>query len=255
MRRELIALLLLTSAVAMLAETSGKCSIATGQSNEKLSFNWGRGDCADGDHCHEGSTDNMPWSRWTGIEPQDLQHEGASVDARRRAEAGEIRCMGTVHEGVLRGTYSFTPDLQFAKAMESLGFDGQTPDRLEGYAMLDVTTEWVKGLKDEHVAGMTAQNLMGLRALKVDGAYVHGMAVAGYPELHAEKLTGMKAVGVSPEKVQAVCAMGYSPTQEELIQMSVFKIDAPFVQRMKERGFKNLTIAQLVKIKVFKLDE
>jgi hypothetical protein len=32
--------------------------------------------------------------------------------------------------------------------------------------------------------------------------------------------------------------------------MSVFKIDAP-LERMKARGFQNLTIAQLVKIKVF----
>ena len=102
---------------------------------------------------------------------------------------------------------------------------------------------------------MTAQNLMGLKALKVDPAYVKAMAAAGYPEMRAQKLTSMKAVGVSPEKVQAVKAMGYSPTQEELIQMSVFKIDAPFVERMKARGFQNLTIAQLIKIKVFKLDE
>jgi hypothetical protein len=118
-----------------------------------------------------------------------------------------------------------------------------------------VTTSWVKDLKDAHVTGMTAENLMGLRALKVDAAYVRAMAADGYPELGAQKLTSMKAVGVSPEKVQAVRAMGYSPNEEELIQMSVFKIDAPFVERMKARGFKNLTIGQLVKIKVFKLDE
>jgi hypothetical protein len=81
------------------------------------------------------------------------------------------------------------------------------------------------------------------------------MTAAGYPELHADKLTAMRAVGVSPEKVQAVRAMGFKPSQDELIQMSVFKIDAPFVQRMKARGFKDLTISQLVQIKVFKLDE
>jgi hypothetical protein len=110
-------------------------------------------------------------------------------------------------------------------------------------------------MKDAGVTEMTTQNVMGLRALKVDPAYVKAMSAAGYPELRAQKLTSMKAVGVSPEKVQAIRAMGYSPTQEELIQMSVFKIDAPFVEKMKAHGFKNLTIAQLVKIKVFKLDE
>jgi hypothetical protein len=139
--------------------------------------------------------------------------------------------------------------------MEAMGYRDQTPERLQGYAMLDVTTGWVKGLREAHVTGMTTENLMGLRALKVDAEYVRGMAAAGYPELSADKLTGMRAVGVSPEKVKAVRAMGFSPSEDELVQMSVFKIDAPFVERMKARGFKNLTIAQLVQIKVFKLDE
>jgi hypothetical protein len=197
----------------------------------------------------------MLWSKWSGVKPTDLEREGAAVDARIKAQSGEMRCVGTVHEAALRGTYSFIPDEDFAKRMEAMGFADMTPERLEGYAMLDITTEWVKEMKDAGVTEMTSQKLMGLQALKVDAAYVKAMAAAGYPELRANQLTSMKAVGVSPEKVQAVRAMGYSPTREELIQMSVFKIDAPFVERMKARGFKDLTIAQLVKIKVFKLDE
>jgi len=254
MRNTLVAMVMIAATLGAYAETTPTCSIRAGRTAEKISFGWERGDCATGHSCHEGDSD-MLWSRWNGISAADLQREGAAVDARMKAEAGEMRCVGTVHDGALRGTYSFTPDAVFAKRMEAMGFDDQTPDRLQGYAMLDVTTAWVKEMKDAGVTEMTAQNLMGLKALKVDSAYVKGMAAAGYPELHANKLTSMKAVGVSPEKVQAVRAMGYSPTEEDLIQMCVFKIDAPFVERMKARGFKNPTIAQLVKIKVFKLDE
>jgi len=110
-------------------------------------------------------------------------------------------------------------------------------------------------MKDAGIRGMTSEKLMGLRALGVNAAYVKGMSAAGYPELEADKLTGMKAVGVSPEKVAQVHALGFKPSQEELIQMSVFKIDAPFIERMKAKGFTNPTISQLVKIKIFKLDE
>jgi hypothetical protein len=241
-------------ATAALADATETCSIRAGRTDGKMSFSSESGDCVEGHHCHQGDSD-MLWTRWTGVTPQDLEREGAAVDARMKAEAGEMRCVGTVHDAALRGTYSFTPDAAFVKRMEAMGFDDQTPDRLQGYAMLDITTAWVKEMKDAGVTGMDAHNIMGLKALKVDPAYVKGMAAAGYPELRAQKLTSMKAVGVSPEKVQAIRAMGFSPTQEELIQMSVFKIDAPFVERMKARGFKNLTIAQLVKIKVFKLDE
>ena len=250
----LLSLVLGLGATASIAQTASTCSIRAGRTEEKMSIDWERGDCVAKQHCHQGDSD-MLWSKWTGVTPQDLEHEGAAIDARMKAEAGEMRCVGTVHDAALRGTYSFTPDADFVKRMEAMGFDDQTPDRLQGYAMLDVTTEWVKEMKAAGVTEMTAQNLMGLKALKVDPAYVKAMAAAGYPELRAHKLTSMKAVGVSPEKVQAVKAMGFSPTQEELIQMSVFKIDAPFVERMKARGFQNLTIAQLIKIKVFKLDE
>jgi hypothetical protein len=249
-----LGLMLGLGVTAAVADTTGTCSIRAGRTEEKMSFSSERGDCVAGHSCHEGSSD-MLWSKWSGVTPQDLQRDGAAVDARMKAESGEMRCVGTVHDAAMRGAYSFTPDEGFLKRMEAMGFDGLTPDRLEGYAMLDVTTEWVKEMKDAGVTEMTSQKLMGLKALKVDAAYVKGMAAAGYPELRANKLTSMKAVGVSPEKVQAVRAMGYSPTQEELIQMSVFKIDAPFVERMRARGFKDLTIAQLVKIKVFKLDE
>jgi hypothetical protein len=255
-----LSLLVSLSAATAIADTPQTCSIASGRTDGKMQFSWQRGDCEPKSHCNEGDSD-MPWSRWTGVAPADLQREGATIDARLKAEAGEMRCVGTVHESEMHGTYSFTPDSEFPRRMEALGFSfsnqtaKQMNDRLQGYAMLDVTIEWIKAMKDAGVQGMNAENIMGLRALNVDPAYVHGMAAAGYPELDAGKLTGMKAVGVTPEKVQQIRAMGYSPTQEELIQMSVFKIDAAFVERMKARGFQNLTIAQLVKIKVFKLDE
>jgi hypothetical protein len=243
------------AAMTAFADTTGTCTVRAGDTEGKLSFSSQRGDCVTGQNCHQNSRSDMLWSKWTGVTPQDLEHEGATVDARMNAEAGEIRCVGAVHETVLRGTYSFTPHEAFVKQMEAMGFTDLTPDRLQGFVMLDITTEWTKEMKDAGVTELTTQSLMGLKALRVDPAYVKAMAAAGYPELRAHKLTSMKAVGVTPEKVQAIRAMGYTPTQEELIQMSVFKIDAPFVERMKARGFKNLTIAQLVKIKVFKLEE
>jgi hypothetical protein len=255
-----LSLLISIGATAAMADAPETCSIATGRSDGKIEFSWQRGDCKPETHCHEGDSD-MSWSRWTGVTAADLQREGASIDARLKSDAGEMRCVGIVHASEMHGTYSFAPNPEFPRRMETLGLiipsqaDQKMNDRLQGYTMLDVSIDWIKAMKDAGVQGMTADNIMGLRALGVDPAYVRGMAAAGYPELNAGKLTGMKAVGVSPEKVQQIRAMGYSPTQDELIQMSVFKIDAPFVEKMKARGLKNLTIAKLVQIKVFKLDE
>jgi hypothetical protein len=255
MRVALAGIVVCLFAVGAQAERKGTCSIVRENRDGKMSFRMDLGECDTMQHCHSNSMNSMDWSRWEGITADDLRREGEAIDARRKAEAGEIRCVGTVHGGELHGSYTFTPDAGFLRRMEGLGFAVRSEEQQFGYAMLDVTTEWTRAMKDARVSGMTVDNLPGLRALGVDSEYVQGMAKAGYPELEADKLTGMKAVGVSPEKVKAVRAMGFSPTEDQLIQMSVFQIDAPFVQRMKARGFKNPTVAQLVQIKIFKLDE
>lgn len=255
MRSILLGLCLLATAGVAVAETGGYCSIRKSEWGGRLEFHFEEDGCGgDRGHCSD-NTNVMQWERWTGITPEDLTHEGAHVDAHMKADAGEVRCVGTVHDGELHGDPSFTANEDFVRRMQALGFDGLNEERLRAYTFLDVSVDWVKGMQEARVEGMTSEKLIPLRALKVDPAYVRGMAECGYPELEADKLVSMKAVGVSPEKVKAVRAMGFSPTKDELIQMAVFKIDAPFVERMKERGFKNPTISQLVKIKIFKLDE
>jgi len=64
----------------------------------------------------------------------------------------------------------------------------------------------------------------------------------------------MKAVGVTPEKVQEAKSLGFQPSEQDLIQMAVFKIDRPFVERMRARGLNDLTLKKLIQIKIFKLD-
>ena len=106
------------------------------------------------------------------------------------------------------------------------------------------------GVKD-----LTANHLMGLRALHVVPEYIRAIAAEGYPELRANKLTEMKAVGVTPERIREIKAMGLNPSDREWIEMCVFHIDKAFIEKMKARGLKDLTVAKLVKIKTFKLDE
>jgi hypothetical protein len=212
-------------------------------------------DCGDdGRHCSM-STDNMAWERWTGISSGELKQEGAQRIARLKGDAGELDCSGTVHDGVLAGKAQFTPNPAFVQTMASMGFSGINPQKQQLFLILGVTIPWVQQMKEDGVTELTTSSLMGLGALHVDDGYIRGMAAAGYPELRAGKLTEMKAVGVTPEKAAEAKALGFQPNEQELIQMSLFKIDRPFVERMRAKGLPNLTLAELIKIKIFKLDD
>lgn len=205
--------------------------------------------------CTDTNNSSIEWSRWTAVSAEMLQKEGATLTARMSAEPGELTCNGNVHDGVLSGRYQFTPSEAFVKEMSSMGFDGITPTKQLGFLMLDVTTAWVKDMKGLGVTELSTNKLMGMKALNVTSEYIREMSAAGYPELHAGKLTEMKAVGVTPEKVQEAKSLGFTPTEHELIQMSIFHIDRPFVERMRARGLSDLSLEKLIKIKIFKLDE
>lgn len=206
-------------------------------------------------NCVDMDNSNIDWSRWTGIAPEMLQKEGTVLTARMNAEPGELTCNGVVHDGVLSGRYQFTPSEAFRTQMAGLGFAEITPRKQLGFLMLDVSTAWVKQLKDAGVTELTTNKLMGLRALHVDPEYIRAMAGAGYPELRAGKLTEMKAVGVTPEKAQEAKALGFAPTEQQLVQMSIFHVDRAFVERMRARGLNDLTLDKLIKIRMFKVDE
>jgi hypothetical protein len=259
MKTPVFAMLLLACSTGFAQTMTGLCMLsATHHPNQpdKVQLVLAGTDCG---HESEGCTDmnnsSVEWSRWTGVSAEMLEKEGATLTAHMNAEPGDLVCSGSVHDGVLSGRYQFTPNDAFRKQMESMGFDEITPRKQMGFLMLDVTTAWVKEMKGLGVTELTTGKLMGLKALHVGPEYIRAMSAAGYPELRAGKLTEMKAVGVTPETAREAKSLGFAPTEQELVQMSIFHIDRPFVEKMRARGLKDLTLKKLIKIKIFKVDE
>jgi len=234
---------------------TGLCMLSASEKGEGATFIVHHTDCEEGNECGTSDHTNVPWSRWTGVSAQSLAQNGAALEARLHADAGDLRCNGSVHDGILTGHYTFASSADYSRQLQSLGLEEMPDRRLEGYAMLDVSIDYVKQLQAAGVTGLSSHHILSMKALNVTPTYISEMTAAGYPEHDAHKLTSMKAVGVTPEKVKEAKSLGFEPTQHELTQMCVFHIDRAFVEKMRSRGLKDLTLAKLVKIKVFKLDE
>jgi hypothetical protein len=260
MKRLLFAFWILASSITVAAQTlAGLCMISTplradSPAMSQVMLSEGNCDKNTGD-CMEISTSSLEWRRWSGVSAQTLDTEGSQLSAHLTGDAGELNCSGVVHDGVLSGRFRFDASPAFAGTMAKIGFEGITPRKQLSFLILDVTVAWTKEMQSLGVTELSANKLDGLHALHVDADYIHAMAAAGYPELRAGKLTEMKAVGVTPDKAREAREMGFQPTEQELIQMSIFKIDRPFVERMRAHGLNDLTLAKLIKIKIFKLED
>jgi hypothetical protein len=194
-------------------------------------------------------------SRFTGISVADLASEGGRLTATLSGEAGTFTCSGTVRDHELTGDALFTPDSAFVDRMATLGFKGFDSQKLQAYTFLDVTSEFARSLQQAKIQGVTTDNLIALRIFKVDPAYAQAFVSMGYEQPDADKLIGLKVQGVNADEVKQIRAMGYQPSLDELIQIRIFKITPDFIHHMQDRGFKNLTIAKLVQIRIFKLAE
>jgi hypothetical protein len=139
--------------------------------------------------------------------------------------------------------------------MAQLGFRGYDSQKLQAYALLDVTSDFARSLQQANIKGLTTDNLIALRIFKIDPSYAQSFVGMGYDQPDANKLIALKVQGVNAEEVREIRNLGFKPTLDELIQIRIFHITPEFVHRMKDRGLKDLTISKLVQIKIFKLDE
>jgi hypothetical protein len=259
MRPVTISIVIAAAAFALPAQTlapiHAKCEIAPSEETGKFSLHiFDKTDCPEGRHCGSNFS-HEPMTRLTGISTADLDHDGAHLTATLAAEAGTFTCIGTVHDHELYGDALFTPDSAFVDRMAKLGFTGYDSQKLEACTLLDVTSDFARSLQQAHIQGITTDNLIALRIFNIDPAYARGFVSLGYEQPDADKLIALKVQGVNADEVKQIRAMGYQPSLDELIQIRIFKITPDFIQRMQDRGFKNLTIAKLVQIRIFKLAE
>lgn len=231
-----------------------RCYISADEDTGRFRVYLPSGDCEESRHCGSNFS-NDALDRLTGITRADLGHEGANLTATLAAEAGTFTCSGTVHDDELAGRSVFTPDQGFVDRMGRMGFTGYSSEKLMAYAFMDVTSSWVQSMQQAGVQGMTVDNLLALRIFKVVPDYIHSLTSMGYEMPDADKLIALKVQGVNADEVRQIRNLGYQPTLDELIQIRIFHVTPEFIRRMQDRGFKNLSIAKLVQIRIFKLDE
>jgi hypothetical protein len=233
---------------------AGSCSITATANGTEADFRLERGGCEGDGHCSSTQTQE-PVSAFSGFALADLQHEGARLVARIRAEAGTITCSGAVHDGRMSGAFTFVPDPVFVDRMLQMGFRDLEAEKLQAYTLFGIGIAWVHSLQAMGVSGLDSANLIALRIFHVDTDYVRSLNALGYATPDAGKLVALRVQHVNPEEVKQIRALGYRPTLDELIQMRIFKVTPDFIHRMQARGFNNLTISKLVQIRIFQLAE
>ena len=80
--------------------------------------------------------------------------------------------------------------------------------------------------------------------------FVREMASLGYSKFKDDDLLCFATTDFSPQTVRDLRALGYQPTQREIVEMAIFKIDANAVREFARLGYPNLSLRELVNFRV-----
>lgn len=205
---------------------------------------------------------SFAYSDLEGLTADNAQN--GRVNFRLVREAGTIVCEGSFSNGVGSGTFVFTPNMAFADAMRSRGFDFSAPskhgkqeimDRMFAATTLNVTTAYADGLLSINLGQLDVDDLFKGVIFKVTPEFASEMKASGFPGLGMEELVKARIFKIDADYVKRVRDMGFADAEfENLVKFRIFKVTPEFLADLKNEGFAELSPGEIVKFRIFKID-
>ena len=215
---------------------------------------------------------DVPLSAFRGLNPG----ESGPAKFEYIADAGTFVCQGRFSFGAGSGSYTFQPNPRFVADLQQLGYDPPREDQLFNMAVMRITLEFARGIRDAGLIATTDQ-LLELRTHGVTVPYIREARNIGYRDFTTRDYIDMKIHGVSTEFLRALKHAGYDipsrqvielkihgigneyirdlgtfglkPRPEDLVQMKIHGIEPDFIHDTRQLGF-NFATQDLIDLKI-----
>jgi hypothetical protein len=233
---------------------------------------------------HRGGNSNdgsdWPMSAFAGVDFAKAGRQDVRFSLTR--DAGKFDCEGFLNDGEGAGIFHFTANPSYAAEMRELGFPIDD-EKQYGMAVQDVSLEFARAMKNEHLSGLDADKLVAFRihgvtpemvrflrqagyspdedmlvAMRIHGAtpeWMEKLKQRGYDHVDLEQLIAFRIHGVSPEFISKLQELGYShPEPEQLVAMRIHDVTPEYISGLRSRGMEHLSIDQLVGMRIQGID-
>lgn len=124
-------------------------------------------------------------------------------------EAGTVAFEGRIRNGRGAGTFAFTPNVQWVRDMQQLGYDDLSERRVFQSTIHDIRTDYVRELQSLGYDELDERDLFSFAIHRVTVDFIRQMNDLGYADIPSRDLVAMRIHGVTPDWVREVrAAMG-----------------------------------------------
>ncbi len=200
---------------------------------------------------HKGGNSNhqsdWPMASFQGVDFSKTGRQDVHFTLTR--DAGKFDCEGFLNDGEGAGLFHFQPDANYSREMNSIGFSIDEEKQFS-MAVMDVSLDFAKQMKSEHLSDLDADKLIAFRIFGVDSAFIHDLRAEGLNISDSDKLVAFRIHGVSPEMVRALHQAGYSPDEDNLIAMRIHGATPEWITELKQRGYDHIDLEKLIAFRI-----
>ena len=204
------------------------------------------------EHRHGGTSDHSsdwPSSYFVGVDFFKAGRQDVRFTIAR--DAGKIECEGFLNNGEGAGIFHFQPDPNYAREMHTLGFSiDNDEDKQFSMAVMDVSLDFARQMKNEHLDRMDADKLIAFRIFGVTAEFIEQLRGEGLKISDSDKLVAFRIHGVTPEMVRALRKDGYSPDEDKLVAMRIHGATPEWIADLKKLGYDRVDLDQLIAFRI-----
>ena len=248
--RRTLAYLVFASCVLLVAVKNRAAENRSGDWTIRKSDDAGKVEFSLIEHHHGGTSSHesdWPASSFQGVDFSKVGRQDVHFTIAR--DAGKIECEGFLDNGEGAGIFHFQPDANYPREMSGLGFSIDDEKQFS-MAVMDVSLEFARQMKNEHLSDLDADKLIAFRIFHVDAAFIEALRAEGLKISDADKLVAFRIHGVSPEMVRSLHQAGYSPNEDLLIAMRIHGATPEWMAQLKQRGYDHIGLEKLIAFRI-----
>jgi len=186
-----------------------------------------------------------------GLTRGQLDSSGVVARFELPRDAGTFRFEGYLQHGSGGGTFTFSPNPNFAAEMGALGFSGLTDEKTFMMAVHDVSAAWVREMNALGIRPESSDQLITMRIHNVTVEYIKDFRALGYSNLTPDRLVTMRIHGVTPDFARDLKANGYTDVSpDQMVTMRIHGASLAFIKDVAALGYSHPSIDQLVTMRI-----
>ena len=202
------------------------------------------------EHHHGGNSiheSDWPMATFPGVDFSKSGRQDVHFTVTR--DAGKIECEGFLNNGEGAGSFHFQPDSNYAREMHALNFSVDEEKQFS-MAVLDVSLEFARQIRAEHLTDLDTEKLIAFRIHGVDSAFIEDVRAAGLNISDSDKLVAFRIHGVTPQMIRFLHQAGYSPDEDTLVAMRIHGATPEWMTELKNRGYDHVELEKLIAFRI-----